>query len=161
MKSESLANVQDSEPMVGVENQEESYIAKEAYPLIQEGTYKVQCRNVEKNYSHNKALKMFLIFRIIDGPHAGIELFMAISLMDSRTGKPFKKVPRGSKYFQNWVIANRDRLPNRNDRMTSKIFKDAIFEAVVRIVKPKFPDGTDKPECFRYSIVDYLKKRLQ
>ena len=44
--------------------------------------------------------------------------------------------------------------------MPSKIFMNGIFEAVVRTVKPKFPDGTEKPEWFHYSIVDYLKRRL-
>lgn len=140
---------------------EETYIAGENYPLVPEGTYTVQCVKAEKNFSHHRALKMFLNFRIIDGPYMGNVLFMAMNLIDSRTGKPFKKVPRGSKYFHNWVIANNNKLPNRHDRMTSRIFKDGLFEAAIRTVKPSFPDGTEKPECFHYSIVDYLKKRLQ
>ncbi len=85
---------------------------------------------------------------------------MAMNLIDTKTGKPFKKVPRGSKYFEQWVIANNNIQPSRKDRMSSAIFKNGIFEAVVRTVKPKFPDGTEKPKCFHYSIVDYLKGKV-
>ena len=140
---------------------EDSFIAGEKRPLIPEGKYNVQCIRIEKSYSHYKSLKMFLTFRIIDGPHMGIDLFMAMNLIDSRTGKPFKTVPRGSKYYENWVIANNNYLPSRKNRMSSAIFKNGIFEVVVRTVKPKFPDGTEKPDCFYYSVIDYLKRRLQ
>ncbi len=140
---------------------EESYTAGDGYPLLPEGKYIVQCIKTEKAYSHHKALKLFLKFKVVDGPFTGEDLFMAMNMVDSRTGKPFTRVPRGSKYFHNWVIANNSILPSRSDRMCSRKFKDGIFEAVVRTVKPVFSDGTPRPECFHYSIVDYLKKRLQ
>ncbi len=139
---------------------EDSFVADEKRPLIPEGEYTVQCFKIEKGYSHYKSLKMFLTFRVIDGPHMEIELFMAMNLTDSHTGKPFKKVPKGSKYYNNWVIANNNCFPSRKDRMSFEIFKSGIFKAVVRTVKPKFSDGTEKPECFHYSIIDYLKRRL-
>jgi hypothetical protein len=104
---------------------------------------------------------MFLKFKIITpGQYMETEIFMAMNLMNTKTGKPFKIVPHGSKYFEQWVIANRNIKPVRNDRMSSKIFINNIFKAVVRTVKPKFPDGTEKPECFHYSVVDYLKERI-
>ena len=140
---------------------EESFVADEGRPLIPEGCYKVQCVAYERACSHHKALKMFLHFRIIDGTYLGTEIFMAVNLIDTKTGKPFKQVPRGSKYYGNWVIANHSHLPSRNDRMSPAVFKNGIFEAVVRTVKPKFSDGADKPDCFHYSIVDCLKRRLQ
>lgn len=143
------------------QKEEEDFVAGENFPLIPEGTYEVCCIRTEKGRSHFKSLKMFVWFRIIDdGQYMGTELFMAMNLIDTRTGKPFKKVPRGSKYFEQWVIANKNVHPARNDRMSSKIFMNGVFEAVVRTVKPKFPDGTEKPESFHYSVVDYLKRRL-
>lgn len=143
------------------EQKEENFVADEIRPLIPEGTYQVCCVRIEKGTSHFRSLKMFLEFKIINpGQYMETELFMAMNLLEAKTQKPFKKVPRGSKYFEQWVIANRNTHPSRNDRMSSKIFMNGIFEAVVRTVKPKFPDGTEKPECFHYSVVDYLKRRL-
>jgi hypothetical protein len=143
------------------EQKEENFVAEEIRPLIPEGTYHVCCVKIEKGASHFRSLKMFLRFKIVTpGQYMDTELFMAMNLIDTKTGKPFKKVPRGSKYFEQWVIANRNINPRRNDRMSSKIFMNGIFEAVVRTVKPKFPDGTEKPECFHYSVVDYLKGKV-
>ena len=72
----------------------------------------------------------------------------------------YVKVPPGSRYYEQWVIANGNIKPARNDRMSPAIFKNHFFEAVIRTVKPKFKDGTEKPDCFNYSIISYLKKRI-
>lgn len=141
---------------------EDNFVADGNRPLIPEGTYQVCCIRIEKGSSHFNSLKMFLSFKIINcGKYMETELFMAMNLLDTKTKKPFKKVPRGSKYYEQWVIANKNIHPSRNDRMSSSIFKNGIFEAVVRTVKPKFPDSTNKPDSFNYSVVDYLKRRLQ
>ena len=140
---------------------EDDFVADETRTLIPEGIYQVQCIKIEKAISHFRSLKMFLTFKIVDpGQYFETELFMAINLIDTKTNKPFKKVPRGSKYYKQWVIANNNKLPSRGDRMSSNIFKNGVFEAVVRIVKPKFADGTEDHECFHYSIVDSLKRKL-
>ena len=140
---------------------EDDFEADETRPLIPEGSYQVCCIRIEKGASHFRSLKMFLRFKIVDpGQYFETELFMAMNLIDTKTGKPFKKVPRGSKYFEQWVIANNNIHPRRKDRMSSTIFKNGVFEAIVRTVKPKFPDGTEKPECFHYSVVDYLKGKV-
>jgi len=140
---------------------DDDFEADEIRPLIPEGSYQVCCIRIDKAASHFKTFKMFLSFKIVSpGLYMGTELFMAMNLIDKKTGKPFKKVPRGSKYFEHWVIANNNIHPHRKDRMSSKIFKEGIFEAVVRTVRPKFQDGTEKPECFHYSIVDYLKRKI-
>jgi len=140
---------------------EDDFIADEIRPLIPEGTYQVCCIQIEKGTSHFKSVKMFLRFKIVTpGQYMGMEIFMAMNLTNTKTGKQFKKVPRGSKYYEQWVIANRNIHPRRNDRMSSKLFMNSVFEAVVRTAKPKFPDGTEKPESFHYSVVDYLKRRL-
>ena len=138
---------------------EEAFIAADGRPLIHEGKYKVQCLKHEIGRSHHNSIKMFLMFKIVEGTYMETELFMAANLKDSKTGKQFKKIPPGSKYYQNWVIANHGKLPARGDRMSPRIFKNRIFEVQVRTTKPRFPDGTAKPECFHYSIVDYLIRR--
>lgn len=141
--------------------QDDGFVADESRPLIPEGIYQVCCIRIEKGASHFRSLKMFLTFQIVTpGQYMGTELFMAINLIDTRTGKQFKKVPRGSKYYEQWVIANNNNLPCRKDRMSSSIFKNGVFEAVVRTVKPKFEDGTPKPNCFHYSVVSCLKSRI-
>lgn len=143
------------------DKKDENLVAEGTRPLIPESNYQVCCFRYEKAASHFRSLKMFLGFKIVNpGQYMGTELFMAMNMIDSKTGKPFKKVPRGSKYFEQWVIANRNINPARNDRMSPSIFKNGIFNAVVRTVKPNFPDGTEKPECFHYSIIDYLKERI-
>lgn len=140
---------------------EDDFVAGEMHPLIPEGTYQVCCIKIERGTSHYKTLKMFLKFKIVElGEHMGKELFMAMNLIDTKTGKPFKKVPKGTKYFKQWVIANKSIFPKRNDRMSPKIFQDSVFEAVVKTVKPKFEDGTEMPESFHYSKVDYLKRKI-
>jgi hypothetical protein len=127
--------------------------------LLPDDFYQVQCTSYERGHSHRNALKLFLWFGIIDGVHLGKELFMAINLMDPKTKAPYKRFPEGSKYYQCWVIANHNQKPNRLDQMSPKVFISGIFEAYVRTVKPLFPDKTEKPDCFHYSIIDYLKRR--
>lgn len=140
---------------------EDNLFADESRPLIPEGIYQVSCVRFEKASSHFRTLKMFLHFKIVTpGQYMGTELFMAMNMIDTKTGKPFKQVPRGSKYYEHWVLANNNIFPLRNDRMSPKIFLNGVFEAMVKTVKPKFPDGTDKPDSFHYSIVDYMKRRL-
>jgi len=151
----------NSKAQIRDEEKEEDFVAGEMRSLIPEGTYQVCCDRIEKGTSHFSSLKMFLCFKIVDcGQYMETELFMAINLIDTKTGKPFKKVPRGSKYYTQWVIANNNMHPSRKDRMSPSIFKNGIFEAVIRTVKPKFPDGTEQPAIFHYSIIDYLKRKI-
>lgn len=158
---ENLSNVRIYSPDASDKLQkDDNLVAGDNWPLIPEGTYLVSCVRIEKAASHFRSLKMFLHFKIVTfGQYMGTELFMAMNLLSTKTGKPFKQVPRGSKYFEQWVLANNNVFPMRNDRMSPKIFLNSVFEAVVRTVKPKFQDGTEKPDSFHYSIVDYLKRR--
>lgn len=127
--------------------------------LLPEGFYEVQCISYERGHSHRNALKLFLWFQIIYGEHQGEKLFMAVNLIDPKTKAPYKPFPPGSKYYESWVISNFNQKPNRRDQMSPRIFKNAVFEVYVRTVKPLFPDRTEKPECFHYSVIDYLKRR--
>jgi hypothetical protein len=131
-------------------------------PLIPAGKYTAQCIRCEKGQSHYNSLKLFLTFKILDGEFIGKEMFMAMNLMDSKTKRPFKKVPAGSKYYKSWTIANRNIRPSRHDRMSPKIFKSGIFEVSVKTVKPQYPDGkTEMPEGHHYSVVDFIILKKQ
>jgi hypothetical protein len=155
-----LRNAAEARKMADIQNEDE-FTADDARPLIPEGIYDVFCTGVEKGVAHFASLKMYLKFKIVNpGQYMDTKLFMAINLINIKTGKPFKKVPRGSKYYQQWVIANGNSKPVRDDRMSPKIFVNRIFKAVVKTVKPKFPDGTEMPECFYYSVIEYLKERV-
>jgi hypothetical protein len=137
-------------------------VAGKERPLIPEGRYRAQCVRCEKGQSHHNSQKLFLIFKIVDGECLETELFMAMNLIDSRTKKPFTKVPAGSKYYQQWMIANHNKRPNRNDRMPPKIFKNGIFEVSVRTAVPKHLDGkTAMPNGHNYSVVDFIISREQ
>jgi hypothetical protein len=139
---------------------ENQLVAQENWPLIPEGKYKAQCIKCQEGYSHRNSLKLFLHFLICDGEYIDTRLFMAMNLMDRKTGKKFKKVPRGSNYYKNWVIANNNNLPARGDRMPLNVFRNHIFEVQVATVKPPYPDGkTEMPECFHYSKVAYLIRK--
>ena len=132
-------------------------VAGNERPLIPEGRYIVQCIRCEKGQSHYNSLKLFLTFKIIDGEFMDTELFMAMNLMDSKTKRPFKKVPAGTKYYKNWIIANNNNRPSRHDRMSPRIFEKGIFEVSVKTVRPPYPDGkTELPEGHHYSVVDFI-----
>jgi hypothetical protein len=144
------------------EDWELDLVAGNERPLIPEGRYIAQCIRCEKGQSHYNSLKLFLTFKITEGEFMGTELFMAMNLISSKTKKPFKQFPAGTKYYKNWTIANNNNRPNRSDHMSPKIFKNVIFEVSVRTVKPPYPDGkTELPEGHHYSIVDFILFRKQ
>lgn len=144
-----------------VKEKDDDFVADEPRAHIPEGTYTVICLGGKEGLYFNST-KLFLKFIVLNPEtYEGIELPMYINLTYSGTSQPFKKVPSSSKYFSQWVIANNNERPNRQDKMSSRIFKDGIFEAVVTTVKPKFPDKTEQPESLHYSKIDYLKKRIK
>jgi len=132
-------------------------VADEIRPRILEGNYPVQCILV-KRIPYCGTWKLHLRFRILEGDDSGLELDLYMNMTDSK-GRKFKKVPRASNYYKNWVIANYGHPPSRNDKMSPRIFKDGIFRAIVRDAVPQFPDGTDMPESIHYSVISHLIKR--
>jgi hypothetical protein len=95
---------------------EEGYFeAGEAWPLIPAGAYGVQCIGVEKGIFCFGSLKIFLKFEVANpSEYKDTELFMPMN--------QYKKVPPGSKYYKQWVIANGNIKPARKDRMPTAIF---------------------------------------
>ena len=70
----------------------------------------------------------------------------------------YKRIPPGSKFYQSWTIAA-GRKPGRSDRMCLQVFKSHVFTVGVKTVKPKFEDGTEKPETFWYSRVNEIYEK--
>ena len=134
---------------------EDDFIAPEKRPLIPERKYEAQCIKVDKHRSHSRSKKIFLKFKIFDGINFDNSPILFMAMND-----PGDKVPVGTKYYENWVIANGNKVPARKDRMPLKVFLNGMFEVHVGTVKPKFPDGEEKPDCFHYSIVRYIKRKL-
>jgi len=129
----------------------EGFEAGEDRPLIPEGNYKARgIKYKKKNYRWGE--KITLTFQINEPyEHNGIELPMYMNV--------YKKYQAASNYYEAWVIA-RGSKPQRNDKMTPRIFLGGLFEVVVTTVKPKHKDGSYKKEIFHYSKIDYLKDRI-
>ncbi len=120
--------------------------AGEERAFVPEGNYKVHYVKGEMNYYHGTP-KIYLWFQIIEPyEHKGTELFMAMNA--------FKKVPPGAKYYQQWVIANDNITPARKDRMSPSIFRNGIFNAIVRTVKQRNKNAS------KYSVIDSLTEKL-
>ena len=142
---------------------EDTLVSGDSPLQIPQGRYRVQCLERKVYYfARYNSHKLVLTFRIIEGEYEGTVLLMYINLTDNETGKIYKKFSPKTEYYTNWVIANNERLPSRNDRarMPYSIFKDGIFEVKVRMTKRKFNDGTALPKCLNYSVIDHLIKRL-
>ena len=117
-------------------------------PLIPEAVYAATCTAYDVNFCFGKCRKLFLNFKIITpGPYLGTELFMAFAM-------PYDgKMAQGSKYYKTWVMVNGWQKPTRNAIMSPRIFKNKVFEVLVRTVKPQH-NKNDMPKEFHYSVVD-------
>ena len=117
------------------------------FPRIPTGEYEAQCVKVETSIYRGRQKKRFLHFKIIEGPYQGTILFGVYNY--------YARVPSASTYYTDWCIAS-GRLPTRGDRMSPQVFKNKIFLVKVRDAKPKYGDGTCKPEILWYSVVDRI-----
>jgi hypothetical protein len=136
--------------------------AGEDRKLIPEGKYTAQCVEAKRSMvgvettkgTFARTPKVVLRFFITEGKYQGEEIPMFLNVN-------YKRIPFGSKFYQCWVIANDCNKPNRREkgRMSLEIFKDHIFTVGVKTVKPRFRDGTEKPEPFWYSRVDEIYEK--
>lgn len=139
-----------------VDENQDSYVAKEPRPLIPEGIYQAQCIKIEKGYSHSSSRKIFIHFEVFNEGELENKVPLFLAMND-----PGEKVSPGTKYYQNWVIANGNKAPRRNDRMSLKVFRKGLFLVHVGTVKPTLPESKkERPECFHYSIVRYIIKKV-
>ena len=126
--------------------------ADEYWPLLPNATYIAQCIGFDINESYGgRSRKVYLHFRIIEGPHEACKLFMPFNYPSNGKFTP------GYKYWPYWVMVH-GRKPSRNAAMSPKIFKNRIFKIKTRKVKRKFPNGNDMPPDFEYSIVDTIEE---
>ena len=138
----------------------EDLIAGEDRKLIPEGKYTAQCIEAKKSKVGMETTrgtfaltpKIVLKFKIVDGQYRDGEIPMFLNA-------DYKTVPSGAKFYRSWVIANNLRKPNRSDRMSLEIFKNHIFTVGVVTVKPKYSDGSEKPQVFWYSRVDEIYEK--
>lgn len=98
-----------------------TYTPKKVY-LIPEGEYQAQCIELKRGefFGHPK---VYFKFRIIQGKHEGIELWMPFNL--------YRKITRHSKFYEAWIIANKGTKPKPNDRMSARLFLNKIFKVRV------------------------------
>jgi hypothetical protein len=143
----------------GVSKDKDDLIAGEDRKLIPEGKYSAQCIEAKRGMigqrttkgTSARTLKIILKFRLIEGQFEGEDILMYINA-------DYRPFPAGSKFYQSWVIAS-GRKPARRDRMTLDVFKNHIFVVGVKTVKPKFEDGTEKPEPFWYSRINEIYEK--
>jgi hypothetical protein len=116
-------------------------------PHLPEGEYLVEFLRHEER-TQWKAKKLLLWFKIFLGnKFQGVELFMSCPI-------PQKKWGSGSKFIRAWALAT-GKLPDRFDRVSTKVFRGKIFNAQVRTVT-KDSAQNDIPAAAQYSIIDHL-----
>lgn len=113
--------------------------------LIPEGEYVVKVVRFEMNDKFMGRKKLYLYADIIEGDCSGVELFVAINM-------DYRKFGPSSKFYLSWLVANGGVPPKRADRMSARVFKDAIFKASVRSC------GMDGVPA--YSIISHLIERI-
>jgi len=126
-------------------------------PLVSDGQYEAACVGAEvvEFFKFGRSRKALLHFEIYSGPEQGKRLFLPMV-----APRPGEKVRRGSKLYANYLVANGGVPPGRRDRISLKIFKRRLFRVMIKTVRPRFEDGSEKPELFHYSVVSELLERL-
>lgn len=143
--------------------------SENARPLIREGSYIGFCESVEliPLRKFRMSPRLFLHFRIFKTPDLAESSFVAklyfvcVAPMrwDADANCLVKtKIGRGSRLFEAFMVANGG-PPQRRDRVSMRVFKGRLFKVWVRTVRPKSPDGKEKPASFHYSVVDQLLSR--
>jgi hypothetical protein len=92
-----------------------------------------------------------LTCQVLTGPHEGLEMPCYLRLPGGKT----RLIPRGSKFYRMWTLANGGQRPGRRDRMGLAIFKGRMFRARTRVVKTTASGPALLPSQW-YSIVDEL-----
>ncbi len=131
-------------------------LAVRYWSRVPDGEYLAFCtRTYWDRYSRAYGERIYIHFRILDGPHAGIELRLFC--------RP-SKFP-SSNYYRFWSIAHDGPPRSRSTRLSPKIFEDKIFRVRTATVRPRHrivgPDGKVRfddplPEHLWYSKVECI-----
>ncbi len=116
---------------------------------IPDAKYDAECIGYDSSFVLGKARKIFLNFRIIEGEHTGMKLFMAYNAPYDRKFRP------GHKYYKDWVMVNGWNPPSRNATMSPRLFLNKAYVIKTRAVKP-LRNKKPMPVQFHYSVVDEL-----
>jgi hypothetical protein len=131
----------------------EPIAADDPRTLVPEGEYDVICARAERRfYAVYRRFVIVLTFRIHSDPYAGvfIERFFNVPADG--------KIPRGSHYFREWILANGVK-PHRRERMAKRKFVGKLFRAQVVTVTTS-RDGQDLGPAASYSKVARLLELL-
>ncbi len=127
----------------------------DAYLLIPEGEYQVKYLGADspKKVFGPEEFRLYLHWKIVDqGHYFETQLFQSF--------RHYKNWPFSSKFYCNWTLANHGQKPKKRTRMTLSVFKNKIFLAQVKTVRPKYREGSlrgrEKPAGMHYSIIDEL-----
>ena len=155
-RAERLGQVKDTPSLMAPlkrnpdENDLEPACINDIPPKLPEGLYEVVFMRAEEKAIWGRK-KAFLYFRIIQaGDHLGQVLFMAVTFPTNG------RFAVSSKYLQQWSMAAGKR-PARRDRLSTKVFRNKSFLALVRTVK-KDSGGKERCETAQYSVIDKLIK---
>lgn len=128
------------------------------FHLIPEGTYEVifvKAETCKAIFGPNEARRFFHWQISQMGEHQGKILFQSY--------KDYGQFGSRSKYYHDWTVAA-GRRPTKRDKMKIHVFKEKVFRALVRTVKPMYESGPlkgkEKPQQFHYSIVDMLIEKI-
>ena len=131
---------------------EQDPVGEELPPRVRPGLYKACCFAVELGKSFGNRESAFVRFRIPEGDHGGIELFMACTF--SR-----KRLTYRHKYHQQWTIANGGQ-PKKGQRLSRKTFLNKWFIVEVRDTKRRYQGGLIMEDFFQYSVVERIIERF-
>lgn len=107
-------------------------------PHIKPGEYETQITKIEiKPYRKQK--RVYLHHQITSGEYMGVTLFQSINAS-------YEKYGLGTKYYQQWKVANYNRTPRKGQKMSLETFRKKIF-------KCKVQDADSETE---YSVVSVI-----
>jgi hypothetical protein len=104
----------------------EPIAADDPRALLPVGDYQVLCtRAMHRSYAIYHRHAIVLSLQICEEPYVGIVIERFYNVPADR------KIPRGSDYFREWILANDGVKPHRRERMHKKKFVGKLFRASV------------------------------
>jgi len=119
---------------------------------IEPGEYTAICYRTDYGISFGGKRKLYVRFRIWEGPHAGFELSMICTTLKSN--RSYRQ-----KLYDQWSLVL-GRTPGKGERFSAKIFKNRMYRVWVRDTTRKMPNGELKPHHMQYSVVDTILEPL-
>lgn len=136
-------------------HRDEGGIVVDDYPLIEPGEYAVAYTGHATMLAFNRP-KLYMYFRIVDGPHTGAKLFRAYRVK-ALSGKPRKNgrfvVRRSYDLFREYATVTGAR--ERPDRIALSNLRNCVLRVSVRTVDHDHRQRP-LPEACRYSVVDQM-----